>query len=151
MVCTVFSNDNELIRFYTGFPTYMMLISFFNVLSPSALNMVRWTQICRQRSNLSKKLYKSFNQKLLLIDQLFMILQKVRLGTLDQDVAEKDAKQSEPFHMLLRSFNLIQHVDVATHQCGHTLDLVITHDDDDLLLSVTVTPDSLSDHQTNGC
>ena len=44
------------------------------------------------------------------------------------------------------TFNLIQHVDVATHQCGHTLDLVITHDDDDLLSSVTVTSDSLSDH-----
>ena len=57
-----------------------------------------------------------------------------------------DAKQSEPLRMLLRSFNLIQHVDVATHQCGHTLDLVITHDDEDLLSSVTVTPDSLSDH-----
>ena len=57
-----------------------------------------------------------------------------------------DAKQSEPLRMLLRSFNLIQHVDVSTQQCGHTLDLVIAHDDNDLLSSVTVTPDSLSDH-----
>ena len=64
----------------------------------------------------------------------------------DFNIHYDDAKQSEPLRMLLRSFNLIQHVDVATQQCGHTLDLVITHDDDDLLSSVTVTPDSLSDH-----
>ena len=64
----------------------------------------------------------------------------------DFNIHYDDAKQSEHLRMLLRSFNLIQHVDVATHQCGHTLDLVITHDDDDLLSSVTVTSDSLSDH-----
>ena len=64
----------------------------------------------------------------------------------DFNIHYDDAKQSEPLRMLLRSFNLIQHVDVAAEQCGHTLDLVITHDDDDLLSSVTVTPDSLSDH-----
>ena len=67
-------------------------------------------------------------------------------GSRDFNIHYDDAKQSEPLRMLLRSFNFIQHVDVATHQCGHTLDLVITHDDDDLLSSVTVTPDSLSDH-----
>ena len=64
----------------------------------------------------------------------------------DFNIHYDDAKQSEPLRMLLRSFNLIQHVDVATQRCGHTLDLVITHDDEDLVSSVTVTPDSLSDH-----
>ena len=64
----------------------------------------------------------------------------------DFNIHYDDAKQSEPLRMLLRSFNLIQHVDDATQQCGHTLDLVNTHDDDDLLSFVTVTPDSLSDH-----
>ena len=34
-------------------------------------------------------MYKSFNKKLLLIDQLFMFMHKVRLGTLDQDLADK--------------------------------------------------------------
>ena len=63
----------------------------------------------------------------------------------DFNIHYDDGKQYEPLRMLLRSFNLIQHVDVATQQCGQTLDLVITHDDDDLLSSVTVTPDSLSD------
>ena len=80
----------------------------------------------------------------LFYDASLLATPSVVLG--DFNIHYDDAKQSEPLRMLLRSFNLIQHVDVATHQCGHTLDLVITHEDDDLLSSVTVTPDSLSDH-----
>ena len=80
----------------------------------------------------------------LFYDASLLATPSVVLG--DFNIHYDDAKQSEPLRMLLRSFNLIQHVDVATHQCGHTLDLVIKHDDDDLLSSVTVTPDSLSDH-----
>ena len=68
------------------------------------------------------------------------------VGLGDFNIQYDDANQSETLRMLLRSFNLIQHVDVATQKCRHTLDLVITHDDDDLLSSVTVTPDSLSNH-----
>ncbi len=34
----------------------------------------------------------------------------------DFNIHYDDAKQSEPIRMLLRSFNLIQHVDVATHK-----------------------------------
>ena len=40
---------------------------------------------------------------------------------------------------LLETFGLKQHINVATHQSGHTLDLVITRSDNDLVSSFDVT------------
>ena len=49
----------------------------------------------------------------------------------DFNINYDDAKQSESLRMLLRVFNLIQHMDVATQRSAHVLDLMITHADDD--------------------
>ena len=35
-----FSSDNELIKFYTGFPTYKHILFFYEFVKPSAENMV---------------------------------------------------------------------------------------------------------------
>ena len=40
----------------------------------------------------------------------------------------------------------IVHVHSPTHQTGHILDLVVSHSDDNFITSVTVHPNSLSDH-----
>ena len=49
-----------------------------------------------------------------------------------------------PFE-ILRSTNLIQHVQRRTHRQGHILDLVITREGDDLVIGVSVSS-MLSDH-----
>ena len=52
---------------------------------------------------------------------------------------------------LLETFGLKQHVNVATHRCGHTLDLVITRSDDDLVSNLNVTDPIISDHLAVHC
>ena len=47
-------------------------------------------------------------------------------------------KSSQDFLALIDSFNLKQHVCSPTHRAGHTLDLLITRDDDQLLTSVSI-------------
>ena len=84
-----FSTDPDMIKFYTGFTSYRLLISFFDSISPHAGNMIKWTQHQRLLLKHSKKTYSSFKNKLPLLDQLFMFLHKVRLGSLDQDLADK--------------------------------------------------------------
>ena len=49
-------------------------------------------------------------------------------------------------HNLLGAFNILQHVNSPTHETGHTLDLVINSDSDNLVSSVVVYPDLISDH-----
>ena len=84
-----FSRDPSLIRFYTGFPSYELLKAFYAAISPHAAVMIRWTQVQRKRLGKAKEMYDSFNQKLQLIDQLFLFLHKVRVGSLDLDLADK--------------------------------------------------------------
>ena len=52
---------------------------------------------------------------------------------------------------LLETFGLKQHVNVATHRCGHTLDLLITRSDDDLVSNLNVTDPIISDHLAVHC
>ena len=49
----------------------------------------------------------------------------------------EDVKDSEnlAFQDLLQSFGLIQHMGCTTHQSGHTLDLIITKEEDTLCVS----------------
>ena len=50
------------------------------------------------------------------------------------------------FQSILESFNLKQHVTVPTHSRGHTLDLIITRSDVDLVDDIVVKNPALSDH-----
>ena len=64
----------------------------------------------------------------------------------DFNVHFDDTLKSEPLRTLLESYNLTQHVYSPTQQTGHILDLVVSQTDDNFITSVTVHPDSLSDH-----
>lgn len=59
--------------------------------------------------------------------------------------------EKRPLLELLNSFNLVQDVSEATHSAGHTLDFVITHNDDNLVTAVQVVPLSISDHHVVRC
>lgn len=52
---------------------------------------------------------------------------------------------------LLRCFNLKQHVKEATYQGNHTLDLIITRTDDDIINNVFVKDPAISDHSAVFC
>ena len=60
----------------------------------------------------------------------------------------EDVKDSEilAFKDLLQLFGLIQHVGCTTHQSGHTLDLIITKEDNNLCVSDPVDKFYISDH-----
>ena len=55
-------------------------------------------------------------------------------------------KSSRDFLALIDSFNLKQHVCSPTHRAGHTLDLLLTRDDDQLVTSVSIHDAAFSDH-----
>lgn len=55
------------------------------------------------------------------------------------------------FHNLLESFNLKQHVPTPIHSRGHTLDLIITRSEDDLVDGIVIRHPTLSDHFAVHC
>ena len=54
-------------------------------------------------------------------------------------------------HNQLESFNLMQHVATPTDSRGHTLDLLITRSEDDLVDGIVVRDPTLSDHFAVHC
>ena len=52
---------------------------------------------------------------------------------------------------LLDSANLVQHVLEPTHRRGHTLDLIITRREEDLIRHIKVLRDTYSDHRVILC
>ena len=55
------------------------------------------------------------------------------------------------FLQLLESLNLRQHVREPTHRSGHTLDLIITREDENIIGPVSVTESIISDHSIVNC
>ena len=82
--------------------------------------------------------------KQLFIETSISVIPTVIVG--DFNIHFDDHIKSEPIRTLLESFNLTQHVHSPTYQTGHILDIVVIHTDDNFITSVTVHPDSLSDH-----
>ena len=83
-----FSNDPNLIRFHTGFPSYELLKVFYAAISPHGAVMIRWTQVQSKCLGKAKEMYDSFYKKLQLIDRLFPFLHKVGVGSLNLDLAD---------------------------------------------------------------
>ena len=82
-----FGSDPSLINFYTGFKDFATLKRVFESLKPTAVTMVRWSQIQRN-SNVDKINRNSFrDESLSLIDQFFLFLCRIRQGFNEQDLA----------------------------------------------------------------
>ena len=64
------------------------------------------------------------------------------------DLNHRDALK---FTDLLESVNLIQHVKSPTHRQGHTLDLIITRKEEDMIADVQVLVDVYTDHRVICC
>ena len=83
---------NSSIRFYTGFPSFDVLVATFRALSSTAQNMYSRSQMQRLRNKgignvegLKKAMKRC---KLSLFDQFYLVLEKLRVGTLNQVLAD---------------------------------------------------------------
>lgn len=82
-----FGTDPSLMNFYTGFKDFATLKGVFQSLKPTAVTIVRWSQIQRN-SDQDKINRNSFrDESLSLIDQFFLFLCRIRQGFHEQDLA----------------------------------------------------------------
>ena len=81
-----YSNIPDRIRFHTGFPSYTLLISFFQFILPHAVKMVSWNQVHRNNSGEAAAMRTGFQ---CMIDQYFLFLNKIKFGSFDTDLADK--------------------------------------------------------------
>ncbi|CAG2207149.1 unnamed protein product [Mytilus edulis] len=103
-----FSTDNSLINFYTGFINYETLKSVFTALQPTATTMVRWSQMQRHvnKENVNENAFHC--ETLLLIDQFFLFLCRVRQGLSEQDLAVRfNISQSSVSRILITWANYL--------------------------------------------
>ena len=77
-----FGTDNDSIRFYTGFPSYDSIRFFYAFIRPSAEQMV-YCYASGQRET------RPGARNMLLIDELFMFLVRLKLGLFEQDLAHR--------------------------------------------------------------
>ena len=77
-----FSTDDASIRFYTGFVNYVCLISFMKLVKPSASNMKSAYYISSDTLSMAGR-----PRTMLLEDELFMFLCRLRLGLFEDDLA----------------------------------------------------------------
>lgn len=78
-----FSRDNDSIKLYTGFVSYQHLITFYEIVTPSAESM----QYCYTSSMSSSP--RPGGRTMVLIDKLFLFLLRIRLGLLQQGLAHR--------------------------------------------------------------
>ena len=92
-ICTTKNEtQSSSVKFYTGFPSFDVLVATFRALSPTAQNMYSWSQMQRLR-NKGIRDVEGLRQtmrgcKLSLFDQFYLVLQKLRVGTLNQVLAD---------------------------------------------------------------
>ena len=80
-----FSGSPSSIKLYTGFPNYNQFKEFFTNIESHAKAMISFSQTQRKKF----KTLNDYSCNLPLIDRLFMYLHKIRVGSLDQDLADK--------------------------------------------------------------
>ena len=74
------SNNDSLVRFYTGFYTYETLLTFYDFLGPSVNSLTYWGS----KSTKTKR-----QMKLDPLNQLFMTLMKLHLNVRERDLGQR--------------------------------------------------------------
>ncbi|XP_068761637.1 uncharacterized protein [Montipora capricornis] len=95
-----YSYNEEMINFYTGFPSWKLLEMFISLVKPCADKIKTWSQEQRNRVKQNKDIPVAVNHDtnyafvstLYTEDQLFLFLCKIKLGLFEQDLA--DIKQN---------------------------------------------------------
>ena len=81
-----FSRNADLVHFYTGFSSYDIFCSVFNVVEPTASNMIRWSQVQRNKTIVTNAFRE---ESLSIVDQFFMFLCRIRQGYFEEDLAQR--------------------------------------------------------------
>ncbi|KAJ8303756.1 hypothetical protein KUTeg_018679 [Tegillarca granosa] len=82
-----FEDDDNMIRFYTGFPSYKAFWSFFTFLEPRAKWMRRWRGSETSTPSIAGTEAGLGRRKLKLQDELFAVLARLRLNLLVSDIS----------------------------------------------------------------
>ena len=67
-----YGNNPEKIKFYTGFSSYSLLMSFSQFILPHAVKMITWNQVQRSIRGAASSMRSGFQCNLPLIDQFFL-------------------------------------------------------------------------------
>ena len=67
-------------------------------------------------------------------------------GDFNIHIDNKSDQAAQKFTRILTDFGLVQHTHIPTHLSGHTLDLVITRSNDELMTDIPETHELFSDH-----
>ena len=95
LVMSLAAKPDQAVRFYTGFPSFKILMATFEALKPTAEKMISWSQMQRVNQRKQSPEDANFlsdtmrNCKLDLFNQLFLFLQKLRVGSFDLELADK--------------------------------------------------------------
>lgn len=79
-----FSKDDSKIRFYTGFTSYKLFVTFFEWIKPCASSMRSIYYQASETVSLAGR-----KRNMLLIDEFFMFTNRLRLGLLEEDLADR--------------------------------------------------------------
>ena len=79
-----YGNDDSKIRFHTGFSSYNTLKAVFDWLEPSALSMISIYYTASDTISLAGR-----KRNMPLIDEFFILLTRMRLGLLEEDLADR--------------------------------------------------------------
>src|SRR5271156_3114014 len=82
-------NGNNNFKYFTGFKNYELFQKVYSEIEPCATHMITYSQVHRIVEGVSKNIGNSCTVSLPLVDQFFLFLHKVRLGTFDGELAEK--------------------------------------------------------------
>ena len=125
--------------------------SFENVvvLAKCPIGNIRFVVIYRPPSSQIKAFLEDFAS---LLEQLVPTSGNLLIaGDFNFHLDDSDNADATKFHNLLESFNLKQHVATPTHSRGHTLDLIITRSEENLVDGIVVRDPTLSDHFAVHC
>ena len=86
----IIQNNDHKTRFYTGLPNWPTFVAVFQYLEPKASRMTLWCggKTSKQTTTLPSS-KPGRKRKLALIDELFAVLMRLRLGLLLEDVADR--------------------------------------------------------------
>lgn len=82
-----FSHDNSKIQFYTGFISLSMFYAFFNFIQPAASSMTSYYY--KSSAHVNQATFLGRQRTMLLIDELFMFLCRLKCGLMEQDLADR--------------------------------------------------------------
>lgn len=81
------ADNDKKVSFYTGFPSYKALMAFYKFLGPAVYNLTYWNSKVEESTCVSKR--KGRPRALAPLEEFFLVLVRLRLGLLEQDIADR--------------------------------------------------------------